>query len=192
MTQQKGELSPSALIDVLDELASLVEGAKPVFLSSDVRVDREALMGLVNELRHGLPSAVERSDDLLRQAQAELDDARRSGEEIVTAARQRALELVEQEQVVAQATSRAADIVAAAEREAVTLRTNADEYCDARLASFDADLDALKGQVRAGRAKLAERLGPDAGRPRWDHVPEPDWPDDRPGEPVVRPGRREG
>ncbi|WP_425956564.1 hypothetical protein [Xylanimonas sp. McL0601] len=179
--QQIGELSPSALIDVLDELAGLVEGARPVFMSSDVRVDRDALMGLVNELRHGLPSAVERSDELLQHAQAELEDARRSGEEIVAAARQRALELVEQEQVVAQATSRAADIVAEAEQQAATLRSNADEYCDGRLASFDEDLDALKAQVRAGRARLAERLEPGARRPRWDHVPEPDWPADRPG-----------
>ncbi|GAB2458303.1 hypothetical protein [Xylanimonas ulmi] len=174
--EETGALSPSALIDVLDELTSLVEGAKPVFLSSDVRVDRDSLLGLVNELRHGLPSAVERSDEVLRAAQSELEDARRSGEEILAAARQRALELVEREQVVAQATSRAADIVAAAEQEAARLRTNADEYCDARLAAFDEDLDALKGQVRAGRAKLAERLGPEAGRPRWDHVPEPEWP----------------
>ena len=176
MVQEIGTLSPSALLEVLDELAGLVENAKPVFMSQDVRVDRQALLGLVDELRHGLPSAVERSDDLLRQAQDELEQARRAGEETLAVARQRAIELVEKEQVVAQATSRAADIVAAAEQQAATLRTNADEYCDSRLESFAEDLDALTAQVKAGRAKLAERLGPDAGRLSWAHVKDPEWP----------------
>jgi cell division septum initiation protein DivIVA len=176
MVQEIGTLSPSALLEVLDELAGLVENAKPVFMSQDVRVDKQALVGLVDELRHGLPSAVARSDELLRQAQDELEDARRSGEETLAVARQRALELVEQEQVVAQANARAADIVAAAEQQAAKLRADADAYCDARLASFEEDLDALTAQVKAGRAKLAERLGPDAGRPRWDSVRDPEWP----------------
>lgn len=178
MVQEIGTLSPSALLEVLDELAGLVENAKPVFMSQDVRVDKQALVGLVDELRHGLPSAVERSDEMLRRAQDELEEARRSGEETLAVARQRALELVEQEQVVAQANARAADIVAAAEQHAAKLRADADAYCDARLASFGEDLEALTAQVQAGRAKLAERLGPDAGRPRWDAVRDPEWPDD--------------
>ncbi|MCL1871226.1 MAG: hypothetical protein FWF90_12535 [Promicromonosporaceae bacterium] len=180
MSQQEiGTLSPSALLDVLEELTALVENAKPVFMSSDVRLDRQTLTGLVDELRHGLPSAVERADDALRDARTELEDARRQGEEVLAAARQRALELVEHEQVVAQATARAADIVAEAEREAQTLRSNADKYCDGRLESFEQDLEGLMGQVRAGRARLAERLGPEVGRLRWEQVRQPDWPEDR-------------
>ncbi len=176
-TQQTGELSASDLLDVMDELAALVEGAKPVFMSQDVKIEREALLGLINELRGGLPVAIAHADEMAQQAQTELEDARRTGEDIVAAARSRAIELVEQEQVVAQAKSRAADIVAEAEREAEKLRREADAYCDGRLASFQEDLDALGAQVQAGRDKLAERLGPDADRPRWAEVRDPQWPD---------------
>lgn len=158
MTQQISELSASDLLDVMDELATLVEGARPVFMSQDVRVEREALLGLINELRGGLPGAIAHADEMAQQARQELEDARRTGEDIVTAARARAIELVEHEQVVAQATSRAADIVAEAQREGERLRRDADEYCDRRLVSFQEDLDALSAQVRAGRDKLAERL----------------------------------
>ncbi|PZR52273.1 hypothetical protein DNL40_12635 [Xylanimonas oleitrophica] len=165
--QETGTLSPSALIDVLEELAALVEDARPVFMSSDVRVERDAVLGLVDELRHGLPSAVERADETLEQARAELEDARRQSEEIIATARQRAMELVEREQVVAQAKARAADIVAEAQREADKLKVDADEYCDRRLAAFEDDLEALTAQVRAGRARLAERLEDAEGRAGW-------------------------
>jgi len=175
---QTSELSASDLLDVMEELAGRVEGARPVFMSQDVRVERETLLGLINELRNGLPVAIAHADEMAQQAQTELEDARRTGEDIVTAARSRAIELVEQEQVVAQAKSRAADIVAEAERDAERLRRDADEYCDRRLASFQEDLDALSAQVRAGRDRLAERLGSDASHPRWDQVRAPQWPDE--------------
>lgn len=177
MVVEQGELSASELLDVLDELEGLFTNAKTALMSKDVKVDRAAVLSLIADLRAGLPSAVERSDELLRLARKELEDARRSGEETIAVARQRALELVEQEQVVIQATARATQIVTQAEAQAEALRTDADEYCDGRLAAFQEDLDALTTQVTAGRARLADRLGPGAGRPRWTQVPDPKWPE---------------
>jgi F0F1-type ATP synthase membrane subunit b/b' len=177
MMVERVALSASELLDVLDELESMFSNAKPVLMSRDVRMDKQAALDLIDELRRGLPSAVERSDELLRQARRELEDARRSGEETIAVARQRALELVEQEQVVIQANARAADIVTQAETHAATLRGDADEYCDGRLAAFQEDLDVIAAQVTAGRQRLADRLGPGAGRPRWTQVQEPQWPE---------------
>ncbi|MDR0482578.1 MAG: hypothetical protein LBH13_05400 [Cellulomonadaceae bacterium] len=190
--------SPSVLIDSLEELAALVEDAKPVFLSSDIRVDRQMALELIEDLRREMPAAVAQADEMLRAAQTEREAARIEAEEIISAARDRALDLVEQEQVVAQANARAADIVNAADAQAETLKANADEYCDGRLAALGedvaglhativealntqhekiaADVEAVHGQVAAGRARLAERLVPDASRPRWDSPADPQWP----------------
>lgn len=174
---ERAPLTPSDLLDVFDELAGLLENARPLLMSSDVRVDREQALGLVDELRQSLPTQIERADEMLAQARSEREDARRQAEEIIATARQRAMELVEREQVVGQAQSRAAEIVDEARAQAERLRAEADDYCDRRLADFESDLDGLRQQVRAGRAKLAERLEPAAtGRVRWDHVRGPEWP----------------
>ncbi|WP_235915660.1 hypothetical protein [Puerhibacterium puerhi] len=154
-------MTPTDVLDVLEELAALIENARPLLMSSDVRVDRDQALGLVDELRGGLPGAIERADAMHAQAAAELEEARRSSEETIVQARQRAMELVEHEQVVAQAEARAAEIVAEAERQAERLRADADDYCDRRLADFERDLQGLVAQVRAGRVKLAERLEPE-------------------------------
>jgi cell division septum initiation protein DivIVA len=151
-------MTPTDVLDVLEELAALIENARPLLMSSDVRVDRDQALGLVDELRGGLPGAIEQADAVHAQATAELEEARRSSEETIVQARQRAMELVEQEQVVAQAKARAAEIVAEAQEQAARLRADADDYCDRRLADFEGDLGRLVAQVRAGRAKLAERL----------------------------------
>ncbi|MCL1899771.1 MAG: hypothetical protein FWG11_04520 [Promicromonosporaceae bacterium] len=153
------ELTPTALLDVLDELALAVEHAKRAPLSADVKVNRDDLLNLINELRAGLPGAIEAADELHAQAGRELQEAKRAGEEALSAARARAIELVEQEAVVAQAHGRAEGIVGDAYAEAAKLRREADEYCDSRLAEFEAHLASLGQQVQLGRARLAERLG---------------------------------
>ncbi|SKC67052.1 hypothetical protein [Krasilnikoviella flava] len=167
------------LLDILEDLAALVENARSVPLSTNVRLDRDQALALVDELRDALPTQVARADEVLAAARDTLDDAHRQAEEIVASARARAIELVQTEQVVVQAQSRAAEIVTEAETRAAALRTDADAYCDGRLADFQQDLDALTSQVRAGRDKLAERLERGAPRVRWDAVADPRWPQEQ-------------
>lgn len=175
----QGDNPAGGLLDILEDLAALVENARSVPLSTNVKVDRDQALALVDELRDALPTQVARADEVLAAARDTLDDAHRQAEEIVAAARARAIELVQSEQVVVQAQSRAADVVAEAESRAAALRTDADAYCDGRLADFQQDLDALSSQVRAGREKLAERLEKGTPRVRWDAVADPRWPQER-------------
>lgn len=169
--------NPTAgLLEIIDDLAALVENARTSPLSTNVKIDRDQALGLVEELRDSLPTQVARADDVLAEAERTLEGAHRQAEEVLATARARAIELVQAEQVVVQAESRAAEIVAEAERQAEKLRADADEYCDSRLADFESDLAALGAQVQAGRAKLAERLATGAPRVRWDAVDDPGWP----------------
>ncbi|GAA4734874.1 hypothetical protein GCM10023216_29460 [Isoptericola chiayiensis] len=176
--------NPTAgLLEIIDDLAALVENARTSPLSTNVKVDRDQALGLVEELRRNLPTQVARADQVLEDAERSLEDAHRKAEEILATARARAIELVQDEQVVVQAESRAAEIVAEAERRAESLRADADEYCDGRLADFGQDLARLTQQVEAGRAKLSARVRPGGPRVRWDAVSSPEWPgDDEPAD----------
>lgn len=144
---------------ILDDLAHLLETARTMPMSSSVLVNKLEALGLVDELRSALPEQLAHADEVLAEADRVLEDARKQSEDILTTARARAIELVQQEQVVVQAESRAQDIVAEAEQRATELRVDADDYCDRRLADFEVDLGKVMAQVQAGRAKLADRLG---------------------------------
>jgi len=172
----QGDDPAAGLLDILEDLAALIENARSVPLSTNVKLDRDQALTLVDELRDALPTQVGRADEVLASARDTLDEAHRRAEEIVASARARAIELVQSEQVVVQAQSRAAEIVAEAEARAAALRTDADAYCDGRLADFQQDLEAVSNQVQAGREKLAERLEQGKPRVRWDAVADPRWP----------------
>lgn len=148
-------LSLPALVDELD---TLITHARAMPMSASVLVNRAEALGLVDELRAAMPVQLDRADEVLSDADRVLADAEEQAERVIAAARTRAAQLVAEEQVVVQSRAEAARIVEEAHAQADTLRREADDYCDRRLAEFEIDLGKLVLQVQAGRAKLAERL----------------------------------
>ena len=149
------------LTTILQEIERAVQQARAMPMSSSVLVSKAELLELVEQAREALPDQLGRADELLAGADRVLTEARHQAEATVTAARERAAELVSTEQVVVAARGRAAEILAEAEATSQQLRHEADDYCDRRLADFEIDLGRVVAQVQAGRAKLAGRL--DAG-----------------------------
>lgn len=154
---------PEGLTGVLDALEQAVEQARAMPMSSSVLVNRAELLDLLAQARSILPGQLARADDVLADADAVLAAGRHEAEGIVEAARERAAELVGEQEVVRAAQRRAEEIVAEAEQVAAGLRRDADDYCDRRLADFEIDLGKVLAQVQAGRAKLAGRLEHDRG-----------------------------
>lgn len=146
------------LTGILEALEQALAQARAMPMSSSVLVNRAEVMDLLEQARAVLPTQLTEADEVLAGADRVLADARRQGEEIVAAARERAEELVSTEQVVTAARIRAQEIVDEAQESAAAMRREADDYCDRRLADFEIDLGKVLTQVQAGRAKLAGRL----------------------------------
>lgn len=160
MTEQQhhAEDETPSLPALVDELDALVTHARAMPMSASVLVNRAEALALVDDLRAAMPAQLERADEVLSDADRVLADAEEQAERVIAAARTRAAQLVAEEQVVVQARAEAARIIEEAHAQSDTLRREADDYCDRRLAEFEIDLGKLVLQVQAGRAKLAERL----------------------------------
>ena len=160
MTEQQHptEDEVPSLPALVDELDALVTHARAMPMSASVLVNRADALALVDDLRAAMPAQLDRAEEVLSDADRVLADAEEQAERVIATARTRAAQLVAEEQVVVQARAEAARIVEEAHAQADTLRREADDYCDRRLAEFEIDLGKLVLQVQAGRAKLAERL----------------------------------
>lgn len=148
----------SSLDDILDEIAGLVEGARSMPMSSSAMVNRSEVLGLVERARRAMPSEVRAAEGVLSDADDVIARARSQAASLIESARGRADELVTKEQVHAEAESRATGIVRDAEAQAAKIIRDADEYIDRKLAQFEVDLFQLLSQVKAGRARLADRV----------------------------------
>lgn len=149
-----------ALLDALDDV---IVRARPMPMSASVLVNKPEALELIDQMREAMPAQLSQADEYLTDADQRLADAEAQAEQIIAQARERAAQLVAAEQIVRQAEARAREIVQQGQREADELRSEADDYCDRRLAEFEIDLGKVVAQVQAGRAKLAGRLTGDSG-----------------------------
>ena len=153
---------------VLAELVDILTTARPVPLSSSVMVNREELLALVDEISARLPDELRAARRLLRERQDFLAGVEREGEDILDAARERAERMVSRTEVVRQAQATARRALEVAEGESRRLRHEAEDWCDAQLASLEYSLDGAMRSVKAGRARLSGPPPPPAVEADFD------------------------
>jgi cell division septum initiation protein DivIVA len=161
----------------LDQIVRLVEDARAMPMSASCLVNREEVLGLLDELRALLPEQLQQADVLLSDRDAVVEGGRDAAKRLLDQARTEHDRLLEEQAVVVGARERAAIIVTEANAESTRLLSDADEYVDRKLAEFEIALDKLTTQVAKGRARLGARRAADHGRLHADPTDDDDHPD---------------
>lgn len=155
--------------DIIDQLEGELDDAKPVlFHSSEVRVDRQAMLDHLSELRDVLPVQLERASALMREAEQRRQEASERSEKIVRGARDekdRILEeahhradiLAGQENVVTIARQKAQAILKDANSRARSLTQGADTYVEEVLTKLSEQLADFTKQTRGGISVIQQR-----------------------------------
>lgn len=152
----------------LQQLEELVRDAKSMPLSSSALLNREEVLGLVEEIKVAMPEEIKQARWVVKDREELLAKARRDSEVMVQQAREEQLRLASHEAVVQRANEEAERILQEADEDARRLRLEAEDYVDAKLAQLEGTLqkifeematssDALSrtiDQVVAGREKL--------------------------------------
>jgi F0F1-type ATP synthase membrane subunit b/b' len=158
----------------------LVDSARPAPLSTQVKVDRDEVLDLLDLAIERLPDEVRAARWLMKDRDEFLERTRREADDILAAARSQAERMVQRSEVQKAAEASSRRIIEQARAEASRLRNEADDFCDQRLAQFETVLERTMAVVAAGRAKLRGPL-PDvegAPAPAADAEPEDE---DEPG-----------
>jgi hypothetical protein len=139
---------------LLRRVHELVETARPAALSTQVKVDRDDVLDLLDQAIERLPDEVRAARWLMKDRDGFLERTQREADDILAAARGQAERMVQRSEVLKSAEAKARRIVEQAREEAGRLRNECDDFCDQRLAQFETVLERTMGVVSAGRAKL--------------------------------------
>jgi hypothetical protein len=140
---------------ILEQLLDLVSTAKSMPLSSSVMVSREEVTSLVHAALECLPDELRQARWLLREREEFLAERTREADALMEDVRAQAERMVQRTEIVRQANSVAQRILDDANDEARTMRHEAEDFCDQKLAGMEIVLDRLTRTVQSGRAKLA-------------------------------------
>jgi Fe2+ transport system protein B len=143
---------------VLQQLLDLMASAKSMPLSSSVMVSREEVISLVQAALDSLPEELRQARWLLREREEFMAERTRDAEALMDEVRAQAEHMVQRTEIVRQANAVAQRILDDANEEARTLRHQAEDFVDQKLAGMEIVLDRLTRTVQAGRARLAAPL----------------------------------
>jgi cell division septum initiation protein DivIVA len=147
-------------VDVLvliDKLDDLVHNAKPVPLTDQVRVDREEIYDLLDQMRATIPEEIKQARWIVKERQEMLAEAKREAERVIKEARDQQARLVSQEEITKQAERAAEEIVEDANARAREIRLGAEDYADEILNTLEVNLQKFTAAVQRGRDRLAGR-----------------------------------
>lgn len=157
----------------IQQLEDIVTEAKSMPLSSSVLVSREELLELIEEMKSSLPEEVKQARWVVKDREELLAKARTDAEQIVEQARQDQLRLSQQEEIFERAKQEAERILESADEESKRVRTEADDYVDAKLAQFENVLRKVTEDLMATSSALDRTLEQvENGRDRLHGAPQ--------------------
>jgi F0F1-type ATP synthase membrane subunit b/b' len=155
---------------VLGQVLEILAGAKSMPLSSSIIISREEVTGLLRTALDRLPDELRQARWLLREREEFLAERTREAETLMEEVRAQAERMVQRTEIVRQANSVAQRILDDANDEARTMRHEAEDFCDQKLAGMEIVLDRLTRTVQSGRAKLAAVPAPHPVETELNHA----------------------
>src|SRR3954453_14652126 len=95
---------------LIDKLDDVVHNARPVPLKDQVRVDREEIYDLLDQMRATIPEEIKRARGIVKEREEMLAEAKREAEPIFREAREQQARLISDEEVTKQSKRAAAKI----------------------------------------------------------------------------------
>jgi hypothetical protein len=159
---RKSPMDETGVLNLIEELAILLEDSKPVFGKSNMRqVDAAAAFEIMDEIRDTFPSEFAQSRQIVRERQALLDDAEAEANRLIEDARSQALTIASEQEIVRISQQQAETIMADARELERQTRAGAEDYADEVFSHVEQSLDNLLNNVRRCRDRLnANSLNP--------------------------------
>src|SRR5438270_809119 len=142
---------------LIDKLDDLVHNAKAVPLTDQVRIDREEIYDILDQMRATIPEEIKQARWIVKERQEMLAEAKRECDRILGEAREQAVREASQTEIVKLAERQAQEIVDEARRQARETRLEMEDWADSILSTHEVNLDKFLGAVKRGRERLPER-----------------------------------
>jgi F0F1-type ATP synthase membrane subunit b/b' len=142
---------------LIDKLDDLVHNAKPVPLTDQVRVDKEEIYDILDQMRATIPEEIKQARWIVKERQEMLAEAKREVDRLLAEAREQAVREASQTEIVKIAERQADDIVDDARRSAREMKLEMEDWADTQLSSLEVNMERFLTAVRRGRERLHER-----------------------------------
>ncbi len=154
------------ILELVEMLYNMISEAWGVPLGNDkCLVDREKALDLIEAIKSQLPAEIAEAKRLVSRRDEFIANAKKEGESIRKMAEERARKMVEEQEIVRMAQTRAEEMIATAETKSRELRRSASEYVDEALRGAEETVAQSLEVVRQVRGRFRTAAGSFAAQP---------------------------
>lgn len=145
------------VLGILNELEELIESSRSVF-GNKASIDKGKAIELITDIRIGLPDDFKQAEWISQERQRIIYDAQEEAAKIISEAKLKAEEIVEEDSITQAAYKKSEQIIAEAEYDAKELRNGAVRYSQEILKKVAKDMKGLTEKVLTNHRELGEML----------------------------------
>ncbi len=149
----------------MERLESLIANGKKLPLTTNVVVDQNAALGLIDELRVAVPEEVRAAKRINAEGERIIEKAQEEAERVVARAQEQAAFLIDERGLTQAAEGESQRIIAEARDDADRIRAGADEYAVSVLEGLEGDVTKTLQSIQKGIALLDQRHAELVGQP---------------------------
>jgi cell division septum initiation protein DivIVA len=146
------------ILHLIDRLEELFNESRPIPLTSNVIVDEDRMLDLIDQMRIAIPEAVKQAQKLMAEKDRTLAQAQEEATRTLNLARDKSDGMLDREAIVEAAQARADQITSQARIDGDIIRQEADDYALESLTALEIELERLNNQVRNGIRALQEQV----------------------------------
>jgi len=157
------------ILHLVDRLEEVLNQSRSFWFTSQVVVDEDRILDLIDQMRVAIPDEVKKAQQLLAQRDRILAQAQEEANRTLAIAREKSEQLVERDAIVQAAQARSEQILVQTKAQVATTRRDADEYVLDTLMRLEMELDRSLTQARNGIRTLQaelDRTGAPLGEPQ--------------------------
>lgn len=118
------------LLNLIDEVEDIVEAGTGVPLTGKVIINKEEILGIIQEIRIKLPDEIKQASWIKEERQRIIEEAQKTSSTMISEAEMKLEELIDKDEIVKKANQRADKILKHAELSACEIQNGALEYAD--------------------------------------------------------------
>jgi hypothetical protein len=151
-------MDETGVLALLDELSDYIEDSKSVLGNSNKRqIELIPVLDIINDIRDAFPPEFAQARMIVREREGMIEDAQAECNRILEDARNQALTIASEQEVVRIANQQAENILADAHEMERSVRAGAEDYADSVFQHIETSLESLNENVRRCRDRLNNR-----------------------------------
>lgn len=145
-------------LEIIDQIEELLDGCRRIPFSANIVVNGDEIYDLIEELRNVMPEELKQSRWIVKERENMIEEAQKQAGKIIMDAEGRAEMLIGETEIVKSATRKSEEIMSSIEVRARTIRLEAEDYADEKLANLEAVLHKLLNSIEKGREQFKNTL----------------------------------